>query len=111
MEVIKRDDRLETIARDIVYHFPRRGYLGKGMVIAVDKFTAVKMFDKVQAQWKAEIKDLVGRIGDEQRHRARAAEKVRRLDARSRWPWWSARRRRGGKVCRPSWPSSRTASA
>src|SRR5690606_8179986 len=39
VEVIKRDDRLETIARDIVYHFPRRGYLGKGMVITVDKFT------------------------------------------------------------------------
>ena len=30
IEVIKRDDRLETIAEDIVYHFPRRGYLGKG---------------------------------------------------------------------------------
>ena len=63
LEVIKRDDRLETIARDIVFHFPRRGYLGKGMVIAVDKFTAVKMYDKVQAQWKAALKDLVGRIG------------------------------------------------
>lgn len=62
VEVIKRDDRLDTIARDIVYHFPRRGYLGKGMVIAVDKFTAVRMFDKVQAQWKAALKDLVGRI-------------------------------------------------
>jgi len=62
-EVIKRDDRLDTIARDIVYHFPRRGYLGKGLVVAVDKFTAVKMYDKVQALWKAEIKRLVGEIG------------------------------------------------
>lgn len=61
IEVIKRDDRLEKIARDIVYHFPRRGYLGKAMVIAVDKFTAVKMYDKVQAQWKVALKDLVGR--------------------------------------------------
>ena len=26
IEVIKREDRLETIAKDIVYHFPRRGY-------------------------------------------------------------------------------------
>jgi type I restriction enzyme, R subunit len=32
MEVLKRDDRLEAVAKDIVYHFPRRGYLGKGMV-------------------------------------------------------------------------------
>ena len=62
VEVIKRDDRLETIAKDIVYHFPRRGYLGKGMVVSVDKFTAVKMYDKVQHHWKAEIKNLVGRI-------------------------------------------------
>jgi hypothetical protein len=41
-----------TIADDIVYHFPRRGYLGKGMVVSLDKFTAVKMFDKVQRRWK-----------------------------------------------------------
>jgi type I restriction enzyme R subunit len=63
MEVIKRDDRLETIARDIVFHFPRRGYRGKGMVISIDKFTSVKMYDKVQAHWKEEIKRLVGEIG------------------------------------------------
>lgn len=62
MEVVKREDRLETIARDIVYHFPRRGYLGKGIVVSIDKFTAVTMFDKVQALWKAEIKALTGRI-------------------------------------------------
>jgi len=62
MEVIKRDDRLEIIAKDIVYHFPRRGYLGKGMVVTLDKFTAVKMFNKVQYHWKAEIKRLRGLI-------------------------------------------------
>jgi type I restriction enzyme R subunit len=60
MAVIKVDDRLDTIARDIVYHFPRRGYLGKGIVISVDKFTAVTMYDKVQALWKEEIKRLTG---------------------------------------------------
>jgi len=59
MEVIKREDRLDTIAQDIVYHFPRRGYLGKGIFIAIDKFTAVKMYDKVQTLWKAEIKRLI----------------------------------------------------
>ncbi|MFO1370306.1 MAG: type I restriction endonuclease subunit R [Marinagarivorans sp.] len=62
MQVIVRDDRLDTIAKDIVYHFPRRGYLGKGMMIAVDKFTAVKMFNKVQAEWKSEIKRLKGLV-------------------------------------------------
>src|SRR5579864_7614052 len=62
IEVIKREDRLETIAADIVYHFPRRGYLGKGMVVSLDKFTAVKMYDKIARQWKAQIKELRGAI-------------------------------------------------
>lgn len=62
IEVIKRDDRLETIAEDIIYHFPRRGYLGKGMVVSLDKFTAVKMYDKVQRLWKERIKELNGEI-------------------------------------------------
>ncbi|MFP4243345.1 MAG: type I restriction endonuclease subunit R, partial [Chitinispirillaceae bacterium] len=62
IEVIKRDDRLDKIARDIACHFPRRGYLGKGMMISVDKFTAVKMYDKVQLYWKEEMKKLVGDV-------------------------------------------------
>ena len=62
IEVIKRDDRLDIIAADIVYHFPRRGYLGKGMVVSLDKFTAVKMYDKVQLLWKKETKELRGQI-------------------------------------------------
>jgi len=62
IQVIKRDDRLDTIAEDIVKHFPSRGYLGKGMVISVDKFTSVKMYNKVQYYWKQEIKNLVGEI-------------------------------------------------
>lgn len=52
MSVLKRDSRLEIIAKDIAYHFPRRGYLGKGMVITIDKFTAVKMYDKVKRLWE-----------------------------------------------------------
>jgi type I restriction enzyme R subunit len=62
IEVIKREERLETIAEDIVYHFPRRGYLGKGMVVSLDKFTAVKMYDKVERLWKEQIKELRGSI-------------------------------------------------
>lgn len=58
LEVIKREDRLDKIARDIAHHFPRRGFLGKGMVVSVDKFTAVKMYDKVQHYWKEEKKVL-----------------------------------------------------
>jgi type I restriction enzyme R subunit len=54
LEVIKREDRLDKIAQDIAHHFPRRGFLGKGMVVSVDKFTAVKMYDKVQHYWAIE---------------------------------------------------------
>ena len=59
LEVIKREDRLDKIAQDIAHHFPRRGFLGKGMVVSVDKFTAVKMYDKVQQYWQKEKKALV----------------------------------------------------
>ena len=73
IEIIKRDDRLDKIAEDIVFHFPRRGYQGKGMVICVDKFTAVKMYDKVLSCWKNEKKQLVGQINktmsDLEKHR------------------------------------------
>ncbi|UUZ77705.1 hypothetical protein LP414_11940 [Polaromonas sp. P1(28)-13] len=86
MQVITRDDRLETIVRDIVYHFPRRGYLGKGMVVAVDKFTAVKMFDKVLRLWKEDIKALLGRISqtpnDVEKQRLK-----RRWTGCARWKW------------------------
>lgn len=59
LEVIKRDERLEKIAQDIAHHFPRRGFLGKGMVVSVDKYTAVKMYDKVMHYWNEEIKAIV----------------------------------------------------
>jgi type I restriction enzyme R subunit len=58
LSILKADDRLETIAKDIVYHFPRRGYLGKGMVISVDKFTAVRMYDKVARLWEEEKRNV-----------------------------------------------------
>ncbi len=56
--LITRDDRLETIAKDIVSHFIGRGYQGKAMVISIDKATAVKMFDKVQKYWEQYIEQL-----------------------------------------------------
>ena len=73
LEVIKRDDRLETIARDIVYHFPRRGYLGKGMVVSVDKFTAVKMYEKVDRLWSEQIRTLRSELAKstDELHKAR----------------------------------------
>ena len=56
--LITREERVETIAKDIVQHFTGRGFKGKAMVICVDKATAVKMYDKVQKYWKETLNDL-----------------------------------------------------
>jgi type I restriction enzyme R subunit len=60
--LITRDDRLEKIAEDIVEHFTERGQLGKGMVVSIDKATAVKMYDKVRKYWKQKIDRLVEKM-------------------------------------------------
>jgi len=57
--LITRGDRLEKIAEDIVEHFTERGQLGKGMVVSIDKATAVKMYDKVRKYWKQKIDRLM----------------------------------------------------
>jgi type I restriction enzyme R subunit len=56
--LIADDDRLETVAADIVDHFMGRGYLGKAMVVTIDRLTAVRMYDKVQRYWQQRIADL-----------------------------------------------------
>ena len=71
LEVIKREDRLDKIARDIAHHFPRRGFLGKGMVVSVDKYTAVKMYDLVQHYWTEEKQAIT-------KERNKAADKEER---------------------------------
>ena len=77
LEVIKRDERLDRIAQDIAHHFPRRGFLGKGMVVSVDKYTTVKMYDKVQHYWAEEKKALV-----KERNNAETKEKRAEITAR-----------------------------
>jgi type I restriction enzyme R subunit len=39
--ILTRDDRLETVAKDIVRHFLGRGFVGKAMVVSIDKATAL----------------------------------------------------------------------
>ena len=60
--LITRDQRLETIAADIVLHFTGRGYRGKAMMVCIDKVTAVRMYDKVQAHWQATLTQLKGEL-------------------------------------------------
>lgn len=49
--LITRDDRLDTVAQDIVKHFLGRGFQGKAMVVSIDKATALRMYDKVRQYW------------------------------------------------------------
>ena len=55
--IITRENRLDTVAEDIAHHYAERGFAGrdfhsKAMVVCIDKLTAVKMYDKVQAHWE-----------------------------------------------------------
>ncbi|MFH0731588.1 MAG: type I restriction endonuclease subunit R [Candidatus Omnitrophota bacterium] len=50
-QLITREDRLDDVAQDIVVHFMNRGFMGKAMVVSVDKATAVKMYNKVKRFW------------------------------------------------------------
>lgn len=78
--LLTRDDRLDTVARDVVSHFLGRGFVGKAMVVSIDKATALRMHDKVRARWAAErtrvLAALAGvRVTDDER-----VELRRRLD-------------------------------
>lgn len=62
--LITRDDRLETVAQDIVRHFLGRGFVGKAMVVSIDKATALRMYDKVKVHWAAEIERVQKELGE-----------------------------------------------
>src|SRR5262249_29066313 len=81
--LITRDERLETVAEDLVKHFLGRGFQGKAMVVSIDKPTAYRMYDKVQKYWKqervrveAELRrsDLKPEQGDELKERLKVLQ-------------------------------------
>jgi type I restriction enzyme R subunit len=57
-QLITRPERLKRIAADLVRHFVGRGFLGKAMVVAIDKATAVRMYDLVAEEWKIRLREL-----------------------------------------------------
>jgi type I restriction enzyme, R subunit len=88
--ILTRDDRLETVAQDIVQHFLARGFVGKAMVVSIDKATALKMHDKVRKHWAMEtervqnelerLTSLPRDVREEEENREREAESSRRLE-------------------------------
>jgi type I restriction enzyme R subunit len=82
--LITRDDRLDTIAKDIVEHFLGRGFQGKGMVVSIDKATALRTHAKVRREWDAEtarVKAAIPGYDKSDAERARLLERLRRLEA------------------------------
>ncbi|MBV5347366.1 type I restriction endonuclease subunit R [bacterium] len=62
--LITRDDRLDTVAKDVVRHFLGRGFVGKAMVVSIDKATALRMHDKVKLHWAAEMTKVQQELGE-----------------------------------------------
>lgn len=50
--ILTANKRLRAIAKDVVQHFNNRGYKGKAMFVAIDKVTAVKMYDLISEEWE-----------------------------------------------------------
>lgn len=72
--LITREDRLDTIAEDIVTHFLGLSRGTKAMVVAIDKVTAVRMYDKVKAAWAKRHAELaVLPYNDKKAHEEQAA--------------------------------------
>ncbi len=63
-ELITRDDRLDTVGKDIVDHFLGRGFPGKAMVVSIDKATAVRTYDKVQKHWQERLAATEARLAE-----------------------------------------------
>ncbi len=78
--LITRDDRLETVAQDILRHFLGRGFVGKAMVVSIDKATALRMHDKVRAHWAAETARVQQQLGRYGLPRAEREALTQRLD-------------------------------
>ena len=60
--ILTSEVRLDAIAKDLVWHFNERGYQGKAMYVAIDKPTAVRMYDLIVKYWKQYTEDLARQI-------------------------------------------------
>jgi type I restriction enzyme, R subunit len=60
--VLTAEARLDAIAKDLVWHFNERGYQGKAMLVALDKPTAVRMYDLITKHWKVYLDELKSQL-------------------------------------------------
>jgi len=70
--LITLDSRLDRIAEDVVTHLVGLNRGTKGMVVGIDKLTAVRMWEKVKAAWGRRLKRVESEpYGDERQARER----------------------------------------
>lgn len=80
--VLTSEKRLDAIAKDLVWHFNERGYQGKAMFVALDKPTAVRMFDLVMKYWPDYVADLKNRIknAEDQQDELQLKRKLKKVE-------------------------------
>lgn len=62
--ILTSEVRLDAIAKDLVWHFNERGYQGKAMLVALDKPTAVRMYDLMSKYWPLYLLELKERVNE-----------------------------------------------
>ncbi len=63
--IVVKGERLDLVAADIVRHFMNRGYMGKAMVVSINKITAVRTYNRVQEQWRGYQDELRAQLNQE----------------------------------------------
>lgn len=60
--ILTAEKRLRAIAKDVVWHFNHRGYLGKALMVCLDKLTAVRMYNYIGEEWHRYLMEETRRI-------------------------------------------------
>lgn len=78
--ILTSEKRLRAIAKDVVQHFNTRGYKGKAMFVALDKVTAVKMYDYITEAWESYLEE-------QQKEIQKIQDKQEQLSRQQQWQW------------------------
>lgn len=78
--ILTAEKRLRAIAKDVVEHFNTRGYKGKAMFVALDKVTAVKMYDYITEAWEAYLEE-------QQKEIQKTQDEQEQLNRQQQWQW------------------------
>ncbi|NOQ36083.1 MAG: HsdR family type I site-specific deoxyribonuclease [Methylococcaceae bacterium] len=81
--ILTAEDRLDAIAKDLVWHFNERGYQGKAMFVALDKPTAVRMYELTMKYWPEYIAELKQRIesAEDEQQALQLKQHLKRVEA------------------------------